>query len=93
MSPKKASVLAPFLERKVVAASSVCHHGNSTEARGLLARARSALNMLCTPYTRDILDFNEPSRHPRIALATLGTIQMRRLSGSLKSSMSLARST
>ena len=27
----------------------------------------------------------EPKSHPRIALATLGTIQMRRLSGSLKS--------
>ena len=28
VSQKKASVLAPFCERKVVATSSVCHHGN-----------------------------------------------------------------
>ena len=29
------------------------------------------LNMLCTPNTQDIPDFNEPSGHPRSALAAL----------------------
>ena len=35
----------------------------------------SALNMLVTPYTRELRNFNEPSGHPRSALATLGTPQ------------------
>ena len=45
------------------------------------ARSSSALNMLVTPYTRELRDFNEPSGGPRSALATLGTLQKWTTSG------------
>ena len=45
-----------------------------TQTQWLLCSG-SALNMLVTPYTRELRDFNEPSCHPRSALAALGTLQ------------------
>lgn len=37
----------------------------------------SALNMLITPYTRELQDFSEPSGHPYSGLAVFGTPQFR----------------
>ena len=53
---------------------------------------RGAVDMLVTPYTWKLRDFNEPSGHTHSALATLGTQQTRTPSGSLKSRSSLERS-
>ena len=58
------------------------YHGNDARHKVLCgARSSSALNMLVTPYTRELRDFNEPSGDPRGALATLGTLQKRTTSG------------